>query len=259
MSPAGRCMNEKDLNSKIEELEDALKFFQDEKCRLKAEFVFESSPNRRFEIRKHEEEADSSIHRISEALGILKDNIIESEIEANNKNNVKTKQKNIPEPNSMKIFISHAEADSHRTELLVNFLLSSLQIAEDQIRCTSVPGHQLPFRNNISELLKTDLQLSPVIMTLITKTSLASTWVMFELGAAWALNKTIIPIIAPSLTHRDLPGPLANNTCIQIGNFDTSSRIRDALKQISLELKIEEKTGGKSQSNLDKFLAACKV
>jgi hypothetical protein len=255
-------MNQQDLSRKIKELENDLDFFQGERNRLNMEFVMETSPSKRFEIRKHMEEAESHIHIIAEAIGILKKEIIESEEEIKpykentNETGDWAEKMNSRKLNSIKIFISYSEADVKLAELIVNLILSSIQLDDDQIRCTSVPGHQLPFGNNISQLLKDDIRLSPIIIALITETSLASNWVMFELGASWALNKTVIPIIGPSLTYKDLPGPLVANTCIQIGNSDASSRIRDALSQIALELKIDEKTGGKSQSNLEKFLSA---
>jgi hypothetical protein len=255
-------MNQQDLSRKIKELENDLVFFQDERNRLNMEFVMETRPSKRFTIRKDKEEAESKIQIISEALGILKKKIIESEEEIKpykehtNTTDDWAEEMNSREPNSIMIFISHAEADVKLAELLVNLILSSLHLVDHQIRCTSVPGHQLSFGNSISQLLKDDIRLSPIIIALITETSLASKWVMFELGASWALNKTVIPIIGPSLAYKDLPGPLVTNTCIQIGKNDASSRIRDALSQISLELKIDEKTGGKSQSNLEKFLSA---
>lgn len=237
-------MNQQDLSRKIKKLEDDLEFFQGESSRLKTEFVMETSPSKRFMINNDSKKAEFNIRAITETLGILKGKIRESE------------EEEMDGRKSIKIFISHAEADAQIAELLVNLLLSSLSVVDDEIRCTSVSGHQLPF-GNISQILKDDLRLSPIITALITETSLASKWMMFELGAAWALNKTVIPIIAPNLTHKDLPGPLGADSCIQICNPDAPSRIRDALKQISLELKVEEKTGGKSQSNLDRFLSGC--
>lgn len=257
-----KYMNQQDLSRKIKELEKDLDFFQDERNRLNMEFVIESSPSKRLAIKKDMEEAESNIHIISEALSIIKKKIIDSEDEIKpykghtNESGDWAEEMNSREPNLIKIFISHAEADVQLANLMVNLILSSLHLDDHQIRCTSVPGHQLRFGNEISQLLKDDIRLSPIIIALITETSLASKWVMFELGASWALNKTVIPIIGPSLTYKDLPGPLVTNTCIQIGNSDASSRIRDALSQISLELNIDEKTGGKSQSNLDKFLSA---
>jgi hypothetical protein len=69
-------------------------------------------------------------------------------------------------------------------------------------------GHQLPFGKNFADILKNDINESPAILALITADSLLSKWVMFELGAAWALNKVIYPIVGPNINLRDLPGPL---------------------------------------------------
>ena len=158
----------------------------------------------------------------------------------------------------IKIFISHSEHDSKLAEYAVNLLLSSLEIHDSSIRCTSVVGHQLEFGENIPILLKKDIKLTLIIIVLITNESLNSKWVTFELGASWVLNKTIIPILGPGLNNKDLPGPLSDLPCIQIDKPDCNSRIRDAIKQISDELGINEKTGGKSQSNLEAFVSEFK-
>jgi len=48
------------------------------------------------------------------------------------------------------IFISHKETDAVLAKALVEFLHASLNIAPRSIRCTSVPGFQLPFGTTIS-------------------------------------------------------------------------------------------------------------
>ena len=78
---------------------------------------------------------------------------------------------------------------------------------------------------------------------------------MFELGASWAFDKKIYPFISPSLSYKDLPGPLADLPCVQLADFNAHNRIRDALMQMAQELDINEKTGGKAQSKLDSFIS----
>jgi hypothetical protein len=154
------------------------------------------------------------------------------------------------------IFISHKESEQNIAKLLVDFLLSALDLSDSQIRCTSVPGHKLPFGITISEQLKKDIHASTAIIVLLTQESLRSKWVLFEVGASWALGKIIIPILGPSLTHSDLPGPLSEYTCILIDNEDAASRIRDSVTQMAITIGIKEKSGGKAQTNLDSFINA---
>lgn len=154
----------------------------------------------------------------------------------------------------MKIFISHSHQDSQIAKAIVDYLLSALTINDEDIRCTSVPGHQLKFGKSIAELLKNDLNITLALITLITEQSLQSKWVMFELGAAWGLGTNIFPILDPNLKIEDLPGPLVNLQCVEIKNYDASSRMSDLVKQLAIDLKIAQKHGGKTQANLDAFL-----
>jgi hypothetical protein len=154
----------------------------------------------------------------------------------------------------VKIFVSHSHQNSSAAKALVDYLLSSLQLEDRDIRCTSVPGHQLRFGKTISELLKSDINVAPALIALISRESLSSDWVMFELGAAWGLDRDIFPILGPGLHVKDLPGPLSNLPCIVIEEPTASSRMSDLIQQIAEDLNLSTKNGGKVQANLDDFL-----
>jgi hypothetical protein len=156
----------------------------------------------------------------------------------------------------LKIFISHSHADRQAAKALVDYLLSVLPVDDATIRATSVPGHMLPFGRTIAETLKDDITLAPIIIALITKNSASSSWVLFELGASWALGKTIYPVFGPAVTASHLPGPIPNLPRIDIDNPDASARLSDLVAQIAKSLSLHEKTGGKAQTNLETFRAA---
>lgn len=156
----------------------------------------------------------------------------------------------------MKIFISHSEKDEKIAKSLVDYLLSALALADDDIRCTSVPGHKLPFGKSIAETLRDDLALAPALIVLVTEESIKATWVMFELGAAWGLKKDIFPILAPGVQVKDLPSLLSSISCILIEESHASSRLSDLVKQLSSMLKLELKSGGKPQANLENFVSS---
>ena len=156
------------------------------------------------------------------------------------------------------VFISHKEEDVKTAELLVNLILSSLNIEENQLRCTSVPGHKLDFGSKISEQLKSDICVSTVIFALLTSQSLKSDWVLFELGASWVFGKLLIPILEPGLSYEKLPGPLKEYPCIQIENEDVADRILDALKQVGKELKIGFSFSARTKRDLTAFITQFK-
>jgi hypothetical protein len=112
----------------------------------------------------------------------------------------------------------------------VEALLAGLKVDPDQIRCTSVPGHQTPFGFTIAEELKKDLKTSRAVVTLITSSGLASRWVVFELGASWALGKIIIVVLAPGVTSDRLPGPLGQLPCVSMDSPDAFAQLDGAFR-----------------------------
>jgi TIR domain len=151
------------------------------------------------------------------------------------------------------VFVSHSHSDEVLAEALVELLLSALELEPSDVRCTSVPGHQLPFGKTIAEALKTDIETSAAVLVLLTEDSLRSTCVLFELGASWALGRIIIPILGHNQTPKVLPGPVSGYPCVAIDASDASSRMVDAISQIAVILGLRERSGGAREAKLRKF------
>lgn len=157
------------------------------------------------------------------------------------------------------VFISHSHSDQNVASALIDLLLSALELEEKEVRCTSVPGHQLPFGKTISQQLKDDINTSTAIIALLSRESIRSPWVPFELGASWAFGKIIVPVLGSGVTGDQLPGPLAEYPYIQVDSPDAFSRVTDAITQIAETLDIKERTGGKRQEKLTSFVNAFRV
>ena len=155
-----------------------------------------------------------------------------------------------------KIFISHSTLDEQIADTLVEFLLSSLDIKDTDIICTSVPGHTLPIGENIAGCLKHEITESSVVIPLLTHNSLNSSWVMFEIGAAWALGKKTYSIMGLNITDGHLQGPLKGRIGVQINDANASGRMRTLVEQVAENLSIEQRHGEKSQAKLDRFIAS---
>jgi hypothetical protein len=147
------------------------------------------------------------------------------------------------------IFVSHRESEQQIAMLLVEFLLAAIDIDDDAIRCTSVPGHQLPFGETIGSRLKADIHASSGVYTILTPESLTSKWVLFELGASWGLGKMVVPILGQGLRPADLPGPLSAYPCVQIDASDAAARLLDSTSQLAKQLGLHQKAGGKAQES----------
>lgn len=153
------------------------------------------------------------------------------------------------------IFVSHKHVNQEIAEALVDFIVAGLGIARNQIRCTSTPGSQLSFGRPIEEQLKGDISEARAVFALLTEESKNAHWVLFELGAAWALNKVIVPILAPGLSVADLPGPLPNYPCVVIGTENATGQMIDALNQVSKEFNIVSSFDGNAHRKLDLFVS----
>jgi hypothetical protein len=106
----------------------------------------------------------------------------------------------------IKIFISHSSLDQGVAESLIDFLEAGLTAPRGTIRCTSVHGYKLEGGDDGPDVLRQDLNDCSVVLGLITPNSLRSAYVLMELGAAWALGRKAIPLLAPGTPRPDL-GP----------------------------------------------------
>jgi len=110
--------------------------------------------------------------------------------------------------NKISVFISHSSHDKKIADALTELLKNALEIDPQSIRCTSVEGHRLPVGARTGDQLKQELLESKSFVALLTKHSISSTWVLFELGARWAVGHHLAPLLAGGLTAAELGGPL---------------------------------------------------
>jgi hypothetical protein len=83
----------------------------------------------------------------------------------------------------MDIFVSHSGKDANFTSALVHLLRVALRLSAEQIRATSVEATQLGAGADIDESLRAEVRDSPILIAVLSPNSLASTYVLFELGA----------------------------------------------------------------------------
>ena len=89
----------------------------------------------------------------------------------------------------MIIFISHPKKDEALAAALVKFLMGAMKIDESQIRCTSVPGYKLPVGAHSSDTLRREIDESSAFIGIITTSSIASSYVLFELERGLPLSE----------------------------------------------------------------------
>lgn len=136
------------------------------------------------------------------------------------------------------IFISHCHADQAIAEGLIDLLVEAISIERTEIRATSVPGHKLRAGSNIGDELKQEIAQVGVVLGIVTKQVLESPYVLFELGAAWGLNKPIFPLIAQDINPEQVLGPIASVHRLSLtDNPDCHQLVIDISRQINRSKK----------------------
>lgn len=108
------------------------------------------------------------------------------------------------------IFISHSSEDKLVAEALIDLLRAALNISPDKIRCTSVDGYRLPVGAYTGDRLRQEVNGAAVFIGLITKASVQSAYVLFELGARWGAGLHLSPVLACGADPKFLGGPMSD-------------------------------------------------
>ena len=149
----------------------------------------------------------------------------------------------------IKIFISHSGEDVALAEPVVKLLQQALNLSAEDIRCTSLPGYELHGGVEIDQEIRKEVLRAPVFICLVTKASLASVYVLVELGARWGAGKQPIPLLGPGVSAESLEGPLPNIVAVSCGEV---SYLRALVHRIG-------KTLGASPGNPASYEAALKA
>ena len=107
-----------------------------------------------------------------------------------------------------KLFISHRHKDQEIVSALVDVLRSAFVIDKSDIRCTSVRPYRLPIGERTPDRLKRELKSAQAVIGILTPDTKESSYVLFELGGAWAQNILTCPMLARGGSMSDIPDPI---------------------------------------------------
>lgn len=124
-------------------------------------------------------------------------------------------------PRRVRLFVSHAHRDVELAAKLVDLIASGLEVPAGELRCTSVPGYKLDLGTMAPDALRRELGSAACVLALLTPHSVGNEWVLFELGAAWATAKAVMPLLAGGLRDHDIPGPLHGTAGGQLASPET--------------------------------------
>jgi hypothetical protein len=131
----------------------------------------------------------------------------------------------------VRLFISHAHRDSDVAMRLVGAFDLAMEVPAGAIRCTSVPGYKLDLGSMAPDALRRELATAEAVVGILTPVSLASQWVLFELGATWLQAKHAILLLGGGLRDEDVPGPLRGIVAGRLDDTTTLYQLLDQLKR----------------------------
>jgi hypothetical protein len=137
---------------------------------------------------------------------------------------------------ALRLFISHASEDVELASRIVALVTAALNLAAVQIRCTSVDGYRLPAGADTNEQLRREVHESEAFIGIVSKASVRSTYVLFELGARWGAGKALIPLLAPGVAASALGGPIAGLNALRA---DSSAQLHQLVEDLGRQLSIE--------------------
>jgi hypothetical protein len=122
----------------------------------------------------------------------------------------------------LRIFLSHAMGDRAYAHKLLNLLSQRANVRV-------FTPEKLSAGEDWQSTLKEELSNCDIFLVLLSPNSVGSSWVLHELGAAWAMNKLIIPIITHPEVASRIPLALAQYEFVEMGDLEQPDFINQIL------------------------------
>lgn len=115
-----------------------------------------------------------------------------------------------------------------------------------------MPGHKLPVGSDFVSTLLDEIDDSAVVVGLITKNALVSSWVLFELGATWGSKKNMKPLVSGEVNLKALPGPVSEKHVAQLSN---RADVAQFVSELTTLVGVKARTAAKIDKAIETFLA----
>lgn len=148
----------------------------------------------------------------------------------------------------IRVFVSHSGDDAELAALVVQLLATALGLRSQHIRCTSVDGYRLPGGADSDEQIRDEALAAECFIGVLSPQSLASAYVLFELGARWGAKKHLVPLLAPGMKAHALKGPLKGLNALSADNM---AELHQLVHEIGAKLGVETEPPAVYQRHLE--------
>ena len=130
--------------------------------------------------------------------------------------------KNSKRPHELRVFLSHSEFVDD-----VAFARKIRNLLVRRLNARVFTAEELSAGEKWEVKLRNELERADVVVALLTPSSVTSSWVLHEIGAAWALQKSIIPVITRRDVLSSMPVPLQGTRALEFKDVDSPERANE--------------------------------
>jgi hypothetical protein len=116
----------------------------------------------------------------------------------------------------LRVFFSHSNVDTVFVRKLGSLL-------ERRLNAHVFTAGDLSAGEKWETKLRNELAATDVFVALLTPSAVSSSWVLQELGAAWALKKPIIPVVTRRDVLNNMPIPLDGSNLIELADVESAA------------------------------------
>lgn len=148
-----------------------------------------------------------------------------------------------------KIFLSHAYLDRKIADRIINkLILPNFTLDKKDIFYTSNREMGISISLNWRNKIKAQIKECEIYIALITSNFQESEMCLNELGAAWALDKTIYPLILPPVNYNNFSSLISDLQALDISKVINT---KSFLNSLQIDLRKIYKVGLRSDANMD--------
>lgn len=140
------------------------------------------------------------------------------------------------------ILIAHSASDAAAADALDDFLHEAMEVPRGGTELTEIStgGGSA----DLMESLKADIAGCDAVAALIPSDPAGSRDVMFQLGAAWSMEKMIFMFFMPGIDFREVPEVLAAYPSVEVGSSGAHIAMMDIAREIADFTGMKERKDG---------------